>query len=112
MHFLAEIPILAEETGGSRGDRYWAVDPLDGTTNFVLGMPVIAISVAMVAGGRPVVGPYALRCWIWRMGPPAGSGTGRVSAAALDLAWVAAGVFDGFFELNLGEWDVAAGAGD
>ena len=34
----------------------------------------------------------------------------RPGAAALDLAWVAAGVFDGFFELNLAPWDVAAGA--
>jgi myo-inositol-1(or 4)-monophosphatase len=34
----------------------------------------------------------------------------RAGAAALDLAWVAAGVFDGFFELNLSPWDVAAGA--
>ena len=34
----------------------------------------------------------------------------RAGAAALDLAWVAAGVFDGYFELNLSEWDVAAGA--
>jgi myo-inositol-1(or 4)-monophosphatase len=34
----------------------------------------------------------------------------RPGAAALDLAWVAAGVFDGFFELALGPWDVAAGA--
>ena len=34
----------------------------------------------------------------------------RVGAASLDLAWTAAGVFDGFFELALGPWDVAAGA--
>ena len=34
----------------------------------------------------------------------------RVGAASLDLAWSAAGVFDGFFELGLGPWDVAAGA--
>jgi myo-inositol-1(or 4)-monophosphatase len=34
----------------------------------------------------------------------------RPGAAALDLSWVAAGVFDGFFELSLGPWDVAAGA--
>lgn len=36
--------------------------------------------------------------------------TRRAGAAALDLAWVAAGVFDGYFELNQSEWDVAAGA--
>ena len=34
----------------------------------------------------------------------------RAGSAALDLAWTAAGVFDGYFELNLGVWDVAAGA--
>src|SRR6266516_5263920 len=51
-----DIPILAEEGGGSRGSRYWAVDPLDGTTNFMLGLPVVAVSVALVTDGRPVVG--------------------------------------------------------
>ena len=49
-----EIPMLGEEAGGSRGQRFWAVDPLDGTTNFLIGLPVVAVSVAAVDGARPV----------------------------------------------------------
>src|SRR6266545_8283275 len=50
------IHVLAEESGGERGDRFWAVDPLDGTTNLLLGFPVVAVSVALIEGDRPVVG--------------------------------------------------------
>src|SRR5437773_10499949 len=49
------IPVLAEEGGGERGPRYWAVDPLDGTTNFLLGFPVVAVSVALVQDEQPSV---------------------------------------------------------
>jgi myo-inositol-1(or 4)-monophosphatase len=157
------IPLLAEEAGGERHpERYWAVDPLDGTTNFLHGFPAVGVSVALVEAGRPAVGavhaPFlgadAAETYVgWRGGgawrgrerlavssrEPAEAvvGTGfpfrrkdrlprylaafgaalegfedlrRPGAAALDLAWVAAGVFDGFFELGLGTWDVAAGA--
>src|SRR5205814_1257227 len=41
-----DVPVLGEEEGGERGERFWAVDPLDGTTNFVIGFPVVAVSVA------------------------------------------------------------------
>ena len=51
-----EIPILAEEAGGTRGERFWVVDPLDGTTNFVLGFPMVGVSVALVEAGQPTVG--------------------------------------------------------
>jgi fructose-1,6-bisphosphatase/inositol monophosphatase family enzyme len=51
-----DIPVLAEESGGERGDRFWAVDPLDGTTNFLLGFPVVAVSVALVEDDYPVAG--------------------------------------------------------
>jgi myo-inositol-1(or 4)-monophosphatase len=153
-----DIPIQGEEEGGSVGERYWVVDPLDGTTNFLLGFPVVAISIALVEAGRPVValvrGPMlglsfsAIRgAGAWNAGDPlrvsertpgravvatalpfrdrtllprympvleavfAGvEDVRRAGAAALDLAWVAAGVFDGYFELNLSPWDVAAGA--
>ncbi|MFB3738891.1 MAG: inositol monophosphatase family protein [Candidatus Velamenicoccus archaeovorus] len=158
-----DIPVLAEEGGGAEADRYWLVDPLDGTTNFLHRFSAVGVSVALVEQGRPVVGvvhapileetSLALRgggAWILRRGarrealrvsgrPPqrAVVGTGfpfrrkdllprylrafegalrrfedlrRPGAAALDLAWVAAGVFDGFFELSLSPWDVAAGA--
>ncbi len=161
-----DIPVLGEEEGGAAlgGGRSWVVDPLDGTTNFVHGFPVVGVSVALVEEGRPVAGavgaPFLGERWAAARGkgafgirdvdgPPtrlavstrqpaqAIVGTGfpfrhkdvlprylrvmegalerfedlrRAGAAALDLAWVAAGVFDGFFELGLSPWDVAAGA--
>src|SRR5207244_1317380 len=51
-----EIPVLAEEGGGDTGERYWTVDPLDGTTNFLHGFPIVGVSVALVEEGRPVAG--------------------------------------------------------
>jgi myo-inositol-1(or 4)-monophosphatase len=154
------IALLAEEAGGPTDqERYWAVDPLDGTTNYLHGFPAVGVSVALIEDGEPVVGAVHAplldgRTWVgWRGGgawvgserlsasarPPGEAvvGTGfpfrrkrslprylamlhgalerfedlrRPGAAALDLAWVAEGVFDGFFELGLGTWDVAAGA--
>jgi myo-inositol-1(or 4)-monophosphatase len=151
------IDFFGEEGGGVRGELGWMVDPLDGTANFLHGFPVVAVSVALVEAGRPVVGVVhapllgetygaASGCGAFRDGrrlrvaerPPERSicATGfpfkskhrlpeylavfeaalrtledlrRAGAASLDLAWTAAGVFDGFFELGLGTWDVAAG---
>ena len=153
-----EIPILAEESGGSRAPRLWVVDPLDGTTNFVLGFPMVGVSVALVEDDQPMVGvvtaPELGARWVamrgegafdrsghrldLRASPAAGvTATGfpfrhpewqprylavmsaaleeledlrRVGAASLDLAYCAAGVWSGFFELGLGLWDFAAGA--
>lgn len=153
-----DIAILAEESGGTRTERMWVIDPVDGTTNFVRGFPVVGVSVALVEAGRPVVGavvaPLLGEAWsavegggaVDRRGqriavsthPGAGVvATGfpfrrkerlprylpvmaaalerfedlrRAGAASLDLAYVGAGVFDGFFELGLGLWDIAAGA--
>jgi myo-inositol-1(or 4)-monophosphatase len=153
------VQVLAEERGGARSGTRWAVDPLDGTTNFMRAMPVVAVSVALLDAGQPVVGAV-IAPWLGlefavergrgatlngeRL-PPRGPGdparavvaTGfpfrvkertdrylpvllgclrrcedvrRAGSAALDLAWTAAGTFDGFFELSLGTWDVAAGA--
>ena len=51
-----DVPVLGEEEGGDRGERFWAVDPLDGTTNFMIGFPIVAVSVGLVHAGRPVVG--------------------------------------------------------
>jgi myo-inositol-1(or 4)-monophosphatase len=50
--------VLGEEEGGARwdGDRVWILDPLDGTVNFVHGVPHVAVSVALWDGGRPLVG--------------------------------------------------------
>jgi myo-inositol-1(or 4)-monophosphatase len=152
-------PILAEEAGGPGGSgTLWAVDPLDGTTNFVHGFPAVAVSVARIEDGRPVAGCVHAPLLGQTYAAARGSGafldgrrlrvsgrtpeeavvaTGfpfrqkerllpsylrafeaalrafedlrRPGAAALDLAWTAAGVFDGFFELGLSTWDVAAG---
>jgi myo-inositol-1(or 4)-monophosphatase len=156
------IPLVGEERGGVPADRYWLVDPLDGTANFLHRFPVVGVSIALIQGGRPVVGvvhaPF-LGETFWatagggsfaerrgstktlsvsaRLPSEAVLATGfpfrrkqlvprhlaavraclerfedlrRPGAASLDLAWVAAGVFEGFFELNLSPWDVAAGA--
>jgi len=153
------VPILAEERGGAHEGTRWAVDPLDGTTNFTRAMPVVGLSVALLDAGQPVVG-VVIAPWLdlefavergrgatLNGEPMAPLGPGRpetavvatgfpfrvkerldrylpvlhgslrrfedlrrAGSAALDLAWTAAGTFDGFFELGLGTWDVAAGA--
>lgn len=153
-----DIPVLAEESGGVVSERMWVVDPIDGTTNFVRGFPVVGVSVALIEGGRPVVGavnaPLLGAWWSAAEGHGARDHTGRplvvsthpgagvvatgfpfrrkerlpryfdvferaltrfedlrrAGAASLDLAYVGAGAFDGFFELGLGIWDIAAGA--
>lgn len=158
---LSEDPdahVVGEESGGDRGERYWLVDPLDGTTNFVHGLPVVGVSVALIEHGRPTVGavhaPFVNATFTAARGSGAEQdgrplrvssrdpseaivATGfpfrykhrlpefrrvllpaleafedlrRAGSASLDLAWTAAGVFDGFFELGLSPWDVAAGA--
>src|SRR5262249_23850308 len=48
------LPVVGEEEGGPRAERYWVVDPLDGTTNFVHGFPIVGVSVALVDHARPV----------------------------------------------------------
>jgi len=153
--------ILAEESGGEGFDGpgpVWIVDPLDGTTNFVHGVPHWAISIAVAVDGEPVVGvvldplkgdrftaaPGKGAAWNGRPCRVSGRtglagallATGfpfkahdlidrylaifktvflrakairRPGAAALDLAYVAAGIFDGFFEFRLSPWDIAAG---
>jgi myo-inositol-1(or 4)-monophosphatase len=153
-----DLAFFGEETGGERADVGWFVDPLDGTANFVHGLPVVGVSVALVADGQPVVGvvdaPMLGHVYWARLGggafcdgeplrvaerspDEAICATGfpfrakrdrlpeylpvferalrsfedlrRAGAASLDLAWTAAGVFDGYFEQALGTWDVAAG---
>ncbi len=165
--YLAEatpdVPMLGEEAGGSTDAKiYWAVDPLDGTRNYLLGFPVVGVSVAAVrrtdSGGEPIAGAVIAPFLDLEFAAALSEGatcndrriqvserpvsqaivsTGfpfrakhllprhlgalrrvleeaedvrRPGAASLDLAWVAAGVFDGFFELGLSVWDVAAGA--
>jgi myo-inositol-1(or 4)-monophosphatase len=154
--------ILGEEGArrdAAEGAPTWIVDPLDGTTNFVHGIPVFAVSIGLVEGGRPLLGVVhapALGQTFWG-GPGQGAHEGdrpvsvsanpmlseavlatgfaygidrvaddnldnlaslakvsrgirRLGSAALDLAWVASGRLDGYWELHLSPWDVAAGA--
>jgi len=50
------VAVLAEERGGESAETMWAVDPLDGTTNFTRGFPPISVSVGLIERGRPVIG--------------------------------------------------------
>ncbi len=152
---------LMEERGAIEGadkTHRWIVDPLDGTTNFLHGIPVFAISIALerdgeiVAGfiynpasdetftaergkgaylndrrirvaGRTVLDDCVIATGIPHRGRPSHglflnecgeimsrcAGLRRMGAASLDLAWLAAGRFDGFWERNLQAWDIAAG---
>ena len=153
--------MLFEEGGASEGSdkrHRWIVDPLDGTTNFLHGIPHFAISIglerdgeiiagvvyeptrdemfwaekgigaylndrrlrvsarrqlgeALIGTGLPFIGrgdhPAFLATLAAVMG--ATSGVRRFGAAALDLAYVAAGRYDGFWEFGLFPWDLAAG---
>ncbi len=160
-----EHAILGEEygDGGSlNADYLWIIDPLDGTTNFLRGIPHYAVSIAVQYLGKSQVGVVydpvknemfiavegqgatlnhrpisvtnakSLRGALLATGVPFSgklleeldqftgamttllqqqtSGIRRLGAAALDLAYVAAGRYDGFWEANLKPWDIAAGA--
>jgi myo-inositol-1(or 4)-monophosphatase len=152
---------LAEEEAEIEGKdptRRWIVDPLDGTTNFLHGMPHWAVSVALEHKGQIVAavvfdpakdelfcaekgggawlnesrirvsGRGRLTDAVFATGVPFGArrtlpamlhdlsrlmpqcaGMRRWGSAALDLAYVGAGRFDGFWERELQPWDVAAG---
>ena len=124
---------LGEETGETAGQdptRRWIVDPLDGTTNFLHGMPHWAVSIALEHKGE-IVSAVVFDAakdemfWAekgsgaWKTLPatladlarlmPACAGMRRWGVASLDLAYVAAGRFDGFWERELQPWDIAAG---
>lgn len=151
--------ILAEEGGGNGGGgRRWVVDPLDGTVNFLHGIPHVAVSIALedesgtllgvvrdvfrdeeflaergggaTRDGEPirVSGCTELDRALVSTGFPYDrherpgeyarhvesvlrrtQGLRRAGAAALDLAWVAAGLIDAHWEFRLSPWDVAAG---
>ncbi len=155
--------IWAEESGRTQGaqdsDYVWIIDPLDGTTNFIHGLPIYCVSIALAVKGRveqavvfdptrndlftatrgrgAFMNDRRLRvskrvrlqeCLIstgfpFRPGDDfktylsmmsevmqRSAGLRRPGAAALDLAYVAAGFTDAFFETGLQPWDVAAGS--
>ena len=161
-HARPDWGLLVEEAGEIKGDPSkprWIVDPLDGTTNFLHGIPHFAISIAVddpvggithgmvyqpitdegfwaekgrgawvqgnrlrvssrreladcvVATGIPFLGHGDFAQWsrIFGAVAPEVAGIRRFGSAALDLAWVAAGRYDAFWESNLKPWDVAAG---
>jgi myo-inositol-1(or 4)-monophosphatase len=86
-----EIGVLAEESGGERGDRFWVIDPLDGTTNFLRGYPAVGVSVALMEERTPRVGvitaPFLGERWTAIRGQGAYDGRGR----RLDISGGAAG---------------------
>jgi len=152
---------LGEESGrhaGTDTTHTWIVDPLDGTTNFLHGIPQFAISIglergdtivagviynpitddlftaergkgafhndkrlrvaarrgladAVIACGLPHRGRGDLELGLKELGAIQDkvAGLRRFGAAALDLAYVAAGRFDGYWERNISPWDIAAG---
>ena len=155
--------ILAEESGrahGAKDSEYtWIIDPLDGTTNFLHGFPVYAVSIALAHRGQVqqavVYDPTRNDLYVASKGRGAFcndrrlrvskrtrlgdaligtvfpfrkgdnfrryvkmfeevmqscAGLRRPGAAALDLCYVAAGYYDGFFETGLQPWDAAAGS--
>ncbi|MGB3948608.1 MAG: inositol monophosphatase family protein [Bacteroidia bacterium] len=158
---LPEAGFIAEEgTSTHKGDEYnWIIDPLDGTTNFIHGVPCFAISIALMRKNTLVMGViYEINldeCFYAWEGSKAymngkeikvsenatlassllatgfpyydynrmdaymelfkyfmknTRGLRRLGSAATDLAYVACGRFEGFYEYSLQPWDVAAGA--
>ncbi|MGV8839017.1 MAG: inositol monophosphatase family protein [Bauldia sp.] len=152
---------LTEETGtveGSDKTHRWIIDPLDGTTNFLHGIPIFAISIGLEREGQIVAAvvfnPVANELFVAERGagaflndrrlrvakrtefadaviatgiPNRGraghaefnrelphimqrtAGIRRCGAASIDLAWTAAGRFDGYWERGLKPWDMAGG---
>ena len=138
--------ILSEETGYIKNKdqkNIWIIDPIDGTSNFLHGIPHFAISIALQSHGEIISGLifdpiknemfYAEKnngsflnnkrirvskkkeineCIFATNGQKykdINVPTRKTGCAALDMAYVAAGRFDGFFQENLNLWDIAAG---
>lgn len=158
--YYPDHAFLAEESG-TRGDsdHVWVIDPLDGTTNFIHGLPIFGVSIALQIKGRSEVAvvydpnrqeiftairgrgaqvdghkirvsgrrgldgaligtgfPYrskdkvAAYAWMLTRVLQETAGVRRPGAACIDLAWLAAGRYDGFWEFGLNVWDIAAGS--
>lgn len=158
---LPEAGFIAEESPGAKTfDRYnWVIDPLDGTTNYIHGLPVYSISIALIEKEKVISGvvyePNLDECFYAWKGSKAflnkqvievsksatindslfatgfpyydygmldqyldvfrfllknSHGIRRIGSAAVDLAYVSCGRFEGFYEYSLQPWDVAAGS--
>jgi len=138
--------IISEEDGSESNkdkNNTWIIDPIDGTTNFLHGVPHFAISIALKSGGEIVSGLiydpikdemfYAekdngaffnnqrirvskkkeINACLFATGGKFENEIGlpirKTGSAALDIAYVAAGRYDGYFQNNLNIWDIAAG---
>jgi myo-inositol-1(or 4)-monophosphatase len=152
--FITEEKTIAQE----EKDFVWIIDPIDGTTNFIHGLPLFSISIALMQSKKIVLGVVLEvtndECFHSIIGEPAylndkeihvtqksalkdslivtgfpyrdegrlqawmnlfmyliknTHGVRRLGSAAIDLAYVACGRFEAFYEYGLSEWDVAAG---
>ncbi|WP_102144679.1 histidinol-phosphatase [Mycobacterium hubeiense] len=126
-----EDPVLGEEYGGTTtfSGRQWVIDPIDGTKNFVRGVPVWATLIALLLDGVPIVGvisaPALQRRWWAGAGggafaAVAGGSTRRISVSSVaDLAsaslsfsslsgWAKLGLRDRFIDLTDAVWRVRA----
>ncbi|TYC77979.1 hypothetical protein FMN63_03710 [Stappia sp. BW2] len=56
LHYYPDIPVVGEERGGKAEGTFWIVDPLDGTSNFLSGLPLWCVSIGLVREGVPVLG--------------------------------------------------------
>ncbi len=158
--FLGEESGLTGASASSKASEYvWVIDPLDGTTNFIHGMPVYCVSIGLLHKGQVtqavVYDPSRDELFVASKGKGAflndrrirvskqdrlegalvgtgfpfkrqaqidlylsmfkeisekAAGLRRPGAAAIDLAYVAAGRYDAFFEMGLMPWDAAAGS--
>lgn len=159
--YQPDYGFLGEEGGmtvGADASNNWIVDPLDGTTNFLIGLPLFAVNIAMAHEGRvmagvthvPMIGetfwaergkgaylneapirvserremieavlgvgiPFASKprhdqflAEMERLTPKV-SGVRRLGAGAIDMAYVACGRFDAYWEQSVSAWDMAAG---
>ena len=138
--------IISEEEGSEKNkdkNNTWIIDPIDGTTNFLHGIPHFAISIALKSGNEIISGLiydpikdemfYAekdngaffnnqrirvskkrdLNSCLFATGGQSKNEINlpirKTGSAALDIAYVAAGRYDGYFQNNLNLWDIAAG---
>ena len=138
--------IITEESGTiirENNDNFWIIDPIDGTTNFLHGIPHFCISIGLISNNEIVCGvifdPIKNEIFFGEKNSGAYFNNQRIrvskknnldgclfgsnleslkniglnlrvsGSAALDLAYVAAGRLDGFFQKKLNLWDIAAG---